>query len=96
MLTRLVRLAALALALAAPCAASAQEPLRLSPLISLTDQAYGKPSAKYQWIYDELRKRKVLEVLRDFLHPCACRARSASWSQSATARRRCPTSPARR
>jgi len=61
---------ALALTLAVSLTqATAQDHLRPSPFLDASDSSYVRPSAKYTAIYEALRKRQVVEELRDFLRP---------------------------
>lgn len=49
--------------------AIAQDHLRPNPFIDVSDDSYKQPDRQYLTIYDQLRQRRVLEELRDFLKP---------------------------
>jgi hypothetical protein len=55
---------------AAAAPAVAQDHLRPSPFLDVSDDSYKKPAdSRFLSIYDRLRQRHVLEELRDFLTP---------------------------
>ena len=55
---------------AAAAPAVAQDRLRPSPFLDVSDDSYKKPAdSRFLSIYDRLRQRHVLEELRDFLTP---------------------------